>query len=104
MAEVYDRNARQNDINSGGNYANNYNDEQQIQRKQQYFRKRKCPFTGDDALLIDYKDVRVLSKFLSERGKIIPSRVTSVCFKKQRELSQAVKRARFLALLPYVND
>lgn len=73
-------------------------------RKQQFFRQRKCPFSGDDALTIDYKDVKVLSKFLSERGKIIPSRVTSVCFKKQRELSQAVKRARFLALLPYVND
>lgn len=73
-------------------------------KKQQFFRRRKCPFSGPDALTIDYKDVRVLSKFLSERGKIIPSRVTSVCFKKQRELAQAVKRARFLALLPYVND
>lgn len=73
-------------------------------KKQQFFRRRKCPFSGPDALKIDYKDIKVLSKFLSERGKIIPSRVTSVCFKKQRELAQAVKRARFLALLPYVND
>lgn len=69
-----------------------------------FMRQRKCPFSGEGALKIDYKDVRVLSKFLSERGKIIPSRVTGVCFKKQRELAQAVKRARFLALLPYVND
>lgn len=69
-----------------------------------FMRQRKCPFSGEDALTIDYKDIRVLSKFLSERGKIIPSRVTGVCFKKQRELAQAVKRARFLALLPYVND
>jgi small subunit ribosomal protein S18 len=73
-------------------------------RKQQVFRQRKCPFSGENALKIDYKDVRILSKFLSERGKIIPSRVTSVCFKKQRELAKAVKRARFLALIPYVND
>lgn len=73
-------------------------------KKPQFFRQRSCPFSGEDALKIDYKDVRVLSKFLSERGKIIPSRVTYVCFKKQRELAKAVKRARFLALLPYVND
>lgn len=73
-------------------------------KKQGFFRQRTCPFSGENALKIDYKDVRVLSKFLSERGKIIPSRVTCVCVKKQRELAKAVKRARFLALLPYVND
>lgn len=73
-------------------------------KKPTFFRQRSCPFSGEDALKIDYKDVRVLSKFLSERGKIIPSRVTYVCVKKQRELAQAIKRARFLALLPYVND
>lgn len=80
------------------------NDPMNSLKKQQFFRRRKCPFSGADALSIDYKDIRILSKFLSERGKIIPSRVTSVCFKKQRELAKAVKRARFLALLPYVND
>ena len=51
---------------------------------------------------IDYKDVRLLSRFLSERGKIVPSRITAVSAKKQRELAVAIKRARFLALLPYI--
>ena len=53
-------------------------------------------------LVIDYKDVRVLSKFVSERGKIIPSRINSQPIKKQREIAKAIKRARILALLPFV--
>jgi len=60
------------------------------------------PFSGPNAPKIDYKDVRLLSRFLSERGKIVPSRITAVSAKKQRELATAIKRARFLALLPYV--
>ena len=64
-------------------------------------RKKACPLSGKNAPKIDYKDIKLLKKYLSERGKIIPSRVTSVSSKKQRELSQAVKRARFMALLPY---
>ena len=51
---------------------------------------------------IDYKDVKLLSRYVSERGKIVPSRITAVSAKKQRELAQAIKRARFLGLLPYV--
>jgi small subunit ribosomal protein S18 len=51
---------------------------------------------------IDYKDVRLLQRYVSERGKIVPSRITAVSAKKQRELAQAIKRARFLGLLPYV--
>ncbi len=67
-----------------------------------FFRRRKsCPFTGDKAPKIDYKDVRLLMRFISERGKIVPSRITAVSAKKQRELSNAIKRARFLALIPY---
>ena len=67
-----------------------------------YFRRRKtCPFSASDAPRIDYKDVKLLQRFLSERGKIIPSRISAVSSKKQRELSTAIKRARFLALLPY---
>ncbi|MDR1233641.1 MAG: 30S ribosomal protein S18 [Holosporales bacterium] len=53
--------------------------------------------------VIDYKDVRCLSRFLTERGKIIPSRVSSQSVKKQREIAQAIKRARILALLPFVS-
>ena len=68
-----------------------------------FFRRRKsCPFSGPNAPKIDYKDVRLLQRFISERGKIVPSRITAVSTKKQRELAQAIKRARFLALLPYL--
>ena len=67
-----------------------------------FFRRRKtCPFTGPNAPKIDYKDVRLLQRFVSERGKMVPSRITAVSTKKQRVLAQAVKRARFLGLLPY---
>lgn len=68
-----------------------------------FFRRRKsCPFTGPNAPSIDYTDVKMLSRFTSERGKIVPSRITAVSAKKQRELTKAIKRARFLALMPYV--
>jgi small subunit ribosomal protein S18 len=68
-----------------------------------FFRRRKsCPFSGKDAPNIDYKDVRLLQGFVSERGKIVPSRITAVSTKKQRELARAIKRARHLGLLPYV--
>ena len=70
-----------------------------------FFRRRKsCPFSGPNSPKIDYKDTKLLSRFISERGKIVPSRITAVSAKKQRELSQAIKRARYLALLPYVVD
>jgi small subunit ribosomal protein S18 len=68
-----------------------------------FFRRRKvCPFSGANAPKIDYKDVKLLQRYVSERGKIVPSRITAVSAKKQRELAKAIKRARFLALLPYV--
>lgn len=68
-----------------------------------FFRRHKtCPFSGPNAPKIDYKDVKLLQRFISERGKIVPSRITAVSAKKQRELAQAIKRARFLGLLPYL--
>ncbi len=68
-----------------------------------FFRRRKsCPFSGPNAPKIDYKDTRLLQRFISERGKIVPSRITAVSTKRQRELSRAIKRARFLGLLPYM--
>ena len=68
-----------------------------------FFRRRKsCPFSGKNAPKIDYKDVRLLQGFMSERGKIVPSRITAVSAKKQRELSQAIKRARHMDLLPFI--
>ena len=73
--------------------------------KKVFFRRRKtCPLTGPSAPTVDYKDVRLLGRFVSERGKILPSRITAVCAKKQRALAQAIKRARNLALLPYVKQ
>ncbi|MCL4167990.1 UNVERIFIED_CONTAM: hypothetical protein GTU68_044441 [Idotea baltica] len=67
-----------------------------------FFRRRKSdPFEGDNAPKIDYKDTRTLQRYVSERGKIVPSRITAVGAKNQRALARAIKRARFLALLPY---
>jgi len=71
-------------------------------RRPFYRRRKSCPFSGPNAPKIDYKDVRLLSRYISERGKIVPSRITAVSGKKQRALAVAIKRARFLALLPYV--
>lgn len=65
-------------------------------------RPKSCPFEGKDALTIDYKDTRLLQRYLSERGKITPSRIMAVSSKRQRELSRAIKRARYMGLLPYV--
>ena len=68
-----------------------------------FFRRQKsCPFSGPNAPKIDYKDVKLLQRFISERGKIMPSRITAVSAKKQRRLATAIKRARFLALVPYL--
>ena len=60
---------------------------------------KPCPLSGKDAPVIDYKNIRLLRKYLSESGRILPSRVTSVSQRKQKELSRAIKRARLLALL-----
>lgn len=68
--------------------------------KRPFFRRRKtCPFSGPHAPPIDWKDVRTLSRYISERGKIVPSRITAVSQKKQRELARAIKRARYMAIL-----
>ena len=73
------------------------------QARKPFFKRRKsCPFSGENAPAIDWKDVRMLGKFISERGKIVPSRITAVSQKKQRELAKAIKNARYMALLPYV--
>jgi small subunit ribosomal protein S18 len=73
------------------------------QTKKPYFRSsRNCPLSEPDSPPVDYKNVKLLQKYISERGKMIPSRITSVSAKKQRELAVAVKRARFLGLLPYL--
>lgn len=67
-------------------------------------RSKECPLSGANAPVIDYKNIELLKKYVSERGKILPSRITSVSAKKQRELTRAIKNARLLALIPFVNS
>ena len=64
---------------------------------------RFCPFSQPNSPVIDYKDIRLLTRYISEKGKIVPSRITGVSKKKQKELSTAIKRARFLSLISYTN-
>ena len=66
--------------------------------------KKSCPLSGKDAPAVDYKNIHVLKRYMTEKGKILPCRVTQVSTKKQKELTLAIKRARFLALLPYVSN
>ncbi|MBD2576847.1 30S ribosomal protein S18 [Oscillatoria sp. FACHB-1406] len=66
-----------------------------------YFRKRLSPIKPGDP--IDYKDVELLRKFITERGKILPRRITNLTCQQQKDLTTAIKQARYLALLPYVN-
>ncbi|MBU4262231.1 MAG: 30S ribosomal protein S18 [Proteobacteria bacterium] len=74
-------------------------------RKKRIFHRRKvCRFCADKELVIDYKDVKALRSFLTERGKIIPRRIYGNCARHQRELTEAIKRARHIALLPYTGS
>ena len=71
-------------------------------RRPFYRRRKVCPFCADKSLVIDYKDPKMLRRFITERGKILPSRISGVCSRHQRALSSAIKRARHIALLPYL--
>ncbi|MFT4800194.1 MAG: small subunit ribosomal protein S18 [Candidatus Azotimanducaceae bacterium] len=69
-----------------------------------FYRRRKyCRFTAEGVTEIDYKDIEVLKQYVSETGKIVPSRITGTKAKYQRQLAKAIKRARYLALLPYTD-
>ncbi|MBI4799433.1 MAG: 30S ribosomal protein S18 [Desulfarculus sp.] len=72
-----------------------------IKRKRGYGRRKVCRFCADSSLAIDYKDPRTLRYFTTERGKIIPRRISGCCARHQRELTEAIKRARHIALLPF---
>lgn len=70
-----------------------------------YFRRRKfCRFTAENIKYIDYKDIIMLKNYITESGKIVPSRITGTKAKYQRQLSQAIKKARYLALIPYTDQ
>ena len=72
--------------------------------KKKIFKKKACKLCGERIEEIDYKDLTRLQRFVSERGKIIPSRITGSCAKHQRQLKTAIKRARFISLLPYTAE
>ena len=72
--------------------------------KEKFFRKKSCRFCLDKTEKIDYKDAMKLKRFVTEKGKIMPNRLTGNCAKHQRKIAEAVKRARFVALLPYVGE
>lgn len=85
------------------NNRNNNNDDDSMQR-QRRIKKKVCSFCADKNLVIDYKDADKLKKFVSEKGKILPRRVTGLCAKHQREMTVAIKRARHIGLLPYTAE
>jgi small subunit ribosomal protein S18 len=72
--------------------------------RQQFRRRKYCRFTAEDVTEIDYKDINTLKQYVGESGKIVPSRITGTKAKYQRQLATAVKRARFLSLLPYTDN
>ncbi|PIE68507.1 MAG: 30S ribosomal protein S18 [Deltaproteobacteria bacterium] len=76
-----------------------------IRRRRRVFHRRKvCKFCADSSLVIDYKDAKSLKHFVTERGKIIPRRITGACAKHQRSLALAIKRSRAIALMPYIGN
>ncbi len=72
-------------------------------RRRFYVRRKVCRFCADKSLVIDYKDYKTLENFITERGKIIPRRITGTCAKHQRRLTTAIKQARIMALLPFTS-
>lgn len=82
-------------------YRDRSEDEKGAPRRRPMFRRKVCRFCADKALKIDYKDVRMVAQFVTERGKMTPSRITGNCARHQRLLTKAIKRARSVALLPF---
>lgn len=69
-----------------------------------YHHRKSCQFCADNVSEIDYKDIKLLNRFVTERGKMVPARVSATCAKHQRSVARAIKRARYLALMPFVAD
>ena len=69
-----------------------------------YHHRKSCQFCTDNVSEIDYKDIKLLNRFVTERGKMVPARVSATCAKHQRSVARAIKRARYLALMPFVAD
>ena len=79
-------------------------EERKMRPRPRRSRRKVCKFCVDKASFIDYKDIRVLEKFVTESGKIMPRRMSGVCAKHQRDVAVAIKRARIMALLPYIAE
>ena len=75
-----------------------------VRKRRVYHRRKVCRFCADSSVLIDYKEPKTLKYFITERGKIIPRRISGTCAKHQRSLTRAIKRARVIALLPFVGS
>lgn len=82
-------------------YRDRSDDDKGGPRRRPMFRRKVCRFCADKTLKIDYKDVRTVAQFVTERGKMTPSRITGNCARHQRALTKAIKRARSVALLPF---
>lgn len=82
--------------------ANGYKKPARKRKRRIYHRRKVCRFCADSSIIIDYKDFRTLKYFITERGKIIPRRITGTCATHQRSLTLAIKRGRAIALLPFV--
>ena len=95
---AYDKNNR----NNRGD--NDYNDKNIRNPRMRRPRRKVCAFCADKVETIDYKDIGRLRKFITERGKILPKRMSGACAKHQRELTTSIKRARHLALMPYTGE
>ena len=76
-------------------------DIRRLKRRRGFGRRKVCRFCADKTLVIDYKDPQVLKHFITDRGKIVPRRISGNCAKHQRQLTRAIKRARILALMPF---
>lgn len=87
--------------NTGNFVANMVPNSVLFNRKSSFKKGSRCPLSAKGAPVIDYKNLTLLSQYVSEKGRILPSRITNICAKKQRELKQAIKIARNLALLPF---
>ena len=85
-------------------YNNRNNNDDDSMPRQRKIKKKVCMYCADKTLVIDYKEADKLKKFVSEKGKILPRRVTGLCAKHQREVTTAIKRARHIGLLPYTAE
>ncbi len=94
---MYQKRSASSSAQSGGGYGSSSSSDSPFAKK-----KKSCPFTASNVKTIDYKDIETLRQFITERGKILPRRITGVAYFYQKLLKKAIKQARYMALLPFV--